>query len=83
MSKTSEASPPQQCRTWPDPRGAPRRRARPHSNFVEIAMRKFVIEIRGTRRFMRIVRCFPSAAAALDSTFSIARLGETVKVRPV
>lgn len=46
-------------------------------------MRKFVIEIRGTRRFMRIVRCFPSAAAALDSTFSIARLGETVKVRPV
>lgn len=46
-------------------------------------MKQFVIEIRGTRRFMRIVRCFPNAAAALDSTFSIALLGETVKVRPV
>lgn len=46
-------------------------------------MKQFVIEIRGARRFMRIVRMFPSAAAALESTFSIAQIGETVKVRPV
>lgn len=70
----------------PDVAGTARRttKTRPHlSYFAETAMRQFVIEIRGAHRFMRIVRMFPSAAAALDSTFSIAQIGETVKVRPV
>lgn len=46
-------------------------------------MKKFVIEIRGSTRFIRIVRCFQSAEAALDSTFQIAQIGETVKVKLV